>query len=85
MGGGRGGINEFTMPPINIEGKENYKFTIFEKFIIITDSARIINDVKTIEWKYIGKQDETVSNCLLPEYSLMATTQQILWRNQVKP
>lgn len=29
------------MPPKNMEGKENYKFTIFENFIIITDSARL--------------------------------------------
>ena len=47
----------------------------FENFIAIIDSARIINDAKSIKWKYVGKQDtDGVSDCLLLDYSLMTTT-----------
>lgn len=73
MGGAE--IHEFTVIPINIEGKDSYQITVLKTSSQLLIQQRIINDAKSIEWKYIGKQDtDGVSNCLLTDYSLMTTT-----------
>lgn len=70
-----GEMHEFTMIPINIEGKKELWNHYFENFMVVIDSAPIVNDAKATGWGYFGEQDnDRVSDYLLPDGSLMMTT-----------